>query len=166
MRRIVDDLLLLAKAERPDFLTPCAVELADLTVDVVSKAGPMGERLWKVDALAEQVIHADGQRLTQALMQLASNAARHTASPHCPFGPKRAPRKGNGTNRELSVLTTRRGQPPRDEVRLQVGAEPATRGVPPGWVRLGRPGPALALVEPLTDAQIRRRSSRRGSGHA
>jgi two-component system OmpR family sensor kinase len=36
MRRIVDDLLLLAKAERPDFLTPSAVELADLTVDVVT----------------------------------------------------------------------------------------------------------------------------------
>ena len=78
MRRIVDDLLLLAKAERPDFLTPGAVELADLTVDVVSKAGPMAQRLWKVDAIAEQVIHADRQRLTQALMQLASNAARHT----------------------------------------------------------------------------------------
>jgi signal transduction histidine kinase len=78
MRRIVDDLLLLAKAERPDFLRPCAVELADLTVDVVSKAGPMAPRLWKVDAIAEQVIHADRQRLTQALMQLASNAARHT----------------------------------------------------------------------------------------
>ena len=78
MRRIVDDLLLLAKAERPDFLTPGAVELADLTVDVVSKAGPMAQRLWKVDAVAEQVIHADRQRLTQALMQLASNAVRHT----------------------------------------------------------------------------------------
>jgi two-component system OmpR family sensor kinase len=78
MRRIVDDLLLLAKAERPDFLTPGAVELADLTVDVVSKAGPMAQRLWKVDAVAEQVIHADGQRLTQALMQLAANAVRHT----------------------------------------------------------------------------------------
>jgi len=78
MRRIVDDLLLLAKAERPDFLTPGAVELADLTVGVVSKAGPMAERLWRVDAVAEQVIHADGQRLTQALMQLASNAVRHT----------------------------------------------------------------------------------------
>jgi two-component system, OmpR family, sensor kinase len=80
MRRIVDDLLLLAKAERPDFLTPGVVELVDLTVDVVSKAGPMAQRRWKVDAVAEQVIHADGQRLTQALMQLASNAVRHTVS--------------------------------------------------------------------------------------
>jgi two-component system OmpR family sensor kinase len=80
MRRIVDDLLLLAKAERPDFLTPGEVELADLTVSVLAKARPMADRRWTVDAVAEQVVRADGQRLTQALMQLAANAARHTAA--------------------------------------------------------------------------------------
>ncbi|WP_220448558.1 sensor histidine kinase [Nonomuraea mesophila] len=79
MNRIVDDLLTLAKAEQPGFLTVDDVELADLTVSVVAKARALGERRWRVDEVAEAGMPADRQRLTQALMQLAANAVRHTA---------------------------------------------------------------------------------------
>lgn len=79
MNRMVDDLLTLAKAEQPGFLDIEEVELADLTVSVVAKARALGERRWRVDEVAEARIPADRQRLTQALMQLASNAVRHTA---------------------------------------------------------------------------------------
>lgn len=79
MNRMVDDLLTLAKAEQPGFLNIEEVELADLTVSVVAKARALGERKWRVDEVAEARIPADRQRLTQALMQLASNAVRHTA---------------------------------------------------------------------------------------
>ncbi|MEV4098646.1 HAMP domain-containing sensor histidine kinase [Nonomuraea sp. NPDC049649] len=79
MNRMVDDLLTLAKAEQPGFLNIEEVELADLTVSVVAKARALGERRWRVDEVAEARIPADRQRLTQALMQLASNAVRHTA---------------------------------------------------------------------------------------
>ena len=79
MNRMVDDLLTLAKAEQPGFLDIEEVELADLTVSVVAKARALGERKWRVDEVAEARIPADRQRLTQALMQLASNAVRHTA---------------------------------------------------------------------------------------
>jgi signal transduction histidine kinase len=78
MNRIVDDLLVLAKAERPDFLTLEDVDLADLTIDVVDKARPVADRRWSVDAVADAVVAADGQRLTQALLQLIANAVRHT----------------------------------------------------------------------------------------
>lgn len=78
MSRIVDDLLLLAKAERPDFISPTAVDLADLTVEVVAKSQALGERRWQVADVAEQTVMADGQRLTQALMQLTLNAVEHT----------------------------------------------------------------------------------------
>ncbi len=78
MARIVNDLLLLAKAQQPDFVVPQDVELMDLLVDALSKASMLGPHHWAVDGLAEGRITADGQRLTQALMQLAANAAAHT----------------------------------------------------------------------------------------
>ncbi|NRQ35452.1 HAMP domain-containing histidine kinase [Nonomuraea sp. NN258] len=78
MNRIVDDLLTLARAEQPGWLAQEEVELADLTVSVVAKARPLGERRWRVDEVAEARVRGDRQRLTQALMQLAANAVRHT----------------------------------------------------------------------------------------
>jgi signal transduction histidine kinase len=79
MGRIVDDLLVLARADRPDFLAPGPVDLADLTIEVVAKARPLGDRRWEVSEVAEATVVADGQRLTQALMQLVSNAVDHTS---------------------------------------------------------------------------------------
>lgn len=79
MRRIVDDLLLLARAERPDFLTFGPTSLTDLAVDVAAGAQGLGRRHWKVVEVADATVRADGQRLTQALMQLAANAVAHTA---------------------------------------------------------------------------------------
>lgn len=78
MNRIVEDLLLLARSDQPNFLSPGEVELADLTVQVVAKSRALGDRQWGVDGIAERIVLADGQRLTQALMQLTSNAVAHT----------------------------------------------------------------------------------------
>jgi signal transduction histidine kinase len=54
------------------------VDLAQLTGDVAGKASALGPRHWTVEARAEAVIRADEQRLTQALLQLADNAVKHT----------------------------------------------------------------------------------------
>jgi two-component system, OmpR family, sensor kinase len=78
MARIVNDLLVLAKWEQPDFLTLERVALAPLSDDVLAKASALGDRRWRVDARAEGTIVADRQRLTQAFMQLAQNAVQHT----------------------------------------------------------------------------------------
>ncbi|WP_116026508.1 ATP-binding protein [Thermomonospora umbrina] len=78
MNRMVNDLLMLAKADRPDFLNLGEVDLAELTVDVVAKSRGLAPRRWRVAMVAEVRVLGDGQRLTQALMQLASNAVRHT----------------------------------------------------------------------------------------
>ncbi|PRX96160.1 sensor histidine kinase [Allonocardiopsis opalescens] len=78
MSRIVADLLVLARAGHPDFLNLGDVELADLTVSVAAKARALGDRTWRVAEIAEGHIRADEQRLTQALMQFASNAVAHT----------------------------------------------------------------------------------------
>jgi signal transduction histidine kinase len=79
MNRMVDDLLVLAKSGRPDFLKLEEVNLTELVVEVIAKARPLADRTWRVDETSDTTIVADGQRLTQALMQLVSNAVRHTA---------------------------------------------------------------------------------------
>lgn len=79
MSRFVDDLLLLAKAERRDFLRIEEVELGALTDELLEKATGLGARTWELEARAEARIRADRQRLTQAIMGLAQNAVQHTA---------------------------------------------------------------------------------------
>ena len=76
--RLISDLTLLAKARRPDFVRPAPVDLARLTEDVAGKASALGPRDWEIEARAGAVVRADGQRLTQALLQLADNAVKHT----------------------------------------------------------------------------------------
>jgi signal transduction histidine kinase len=78
MSRLVDDMVLLAKSEQPDFVRPREVELGVLVDEVLDKARPLAERSWVLDARADAQVAADPQRLTQALVQLVSNAVRHT----------------------------------------------------------------------------------------
>ncbi|WP_254904086.1 sensor histidine kinase [Streptomonospora nanhaiensis] len=78
MARIVDDLLLLAKAERPDFVQPRTVWLAELTGDIDAKVRALADRTWRLEHVGEGAVHVDPQRITQAMVQLASNAAQHT----------------------------------------------------------------------------------------
>jgi signal transduction histidine kinase len=78
MSRFVDDLLLLAKAERNDFLRIEEVELGALTDELLDKATGLGAREWKLEGRAEARLKADRQRLTQAVMGLAQNAVQHT----------------------------------------------------------------------------------------
>ena len=78
MSRLVGDLILLAKSDRPDFLRTRPVDVAGLTTDLVAKARGLGTRDWVLDGTAQVKIPADEQRLTQAVLQLADNAVKHT----------------------------------------------------------------------------------------
>lgn len=78
MNLLVQDLLLLAKAKRPDFLTREPVELHLLLADTLDKASVLGERQWLLDPCEPLTVLADPRRLTQALLQLASNAYKVT----------------------------------------------------------------------------------------
>jgi signal transduction histidine kinase len=78
MSRFVSDLLLLARADRPDFLSLDSVDVAQLSEEVFAKAGSLAEREWMLAGTGHGVMIADRQRLTQAMMALAQNAAQHT----------------------------------------------------------------------------------------
>jgi two-component system OmpR family sensor kinase len=78
MGRIVEDLLLLAKHEQPDFLDLATVEVGALTDELHAKAAALAPREWLLESRGRGVIVADRQRLTQAIVQLAQNAARYS----------------------------------------------------------------------------------------
>lgn len=80
MSRIVNDLLLLAKAKQPDFLDLDTVDLRTLTEDLHAKATALGPRDWRLEDVGRGLVVADRQRLTQAVMQLAQNATEHTSA--------------------------------------------------------------------------------------
>ncbi|WP_225993464.1 sensor histidine kinase [Actinomadura rudentiformis] len=78
MSRIVEDLLLLAKAERPDFVEVQRIPLMELTSDIYAKVRALGDREWVLDGIGEAEVYVDPQRVTQAVVQLAHNAVQHT----------------------------------------------------------------------------------------
>ncbi|MFC6094968.1 sensor histidine kinase [Saccharothrix lopnurensis] len=78
MNRVVGDLLLLAKAEQPDFITPAPADVAELTSDLYAKVRAIGDRHWRLEAIGEGEVRLDEQRVTQAVVQLAQNAVQHT----------------------------------------------------------------------------------------
>ncbi|MBE9215579.1 HAMP domain-containing histidine kinase [Plectonema cf. radiosum LEGE 06105] len=80
MSRFVEDLILLSKAERPDFLQLETVDINTLTQELFAKAQALGERNWCLDKIAQGKIVVDRQRITQAIMNLAQNATQYTIS--------------------------------------------------------------------------------------
>jgi two-component system, OmpR family, sensor kinase len=78
MGRLVDDMIVLAKAGRPDFLQLSEADAGILTDEVLDKVSALGDREWKLDERAEGSVIVDAQRVTQALVQLAKNAVQHT----------------------------------------------------------------------------------------
>ena len=78
MSRMVNDLLLLAKAQQPEFLMFDLVDVGSLTREALEKAGALGERRWRLDTVADGAVVGDRQRLAQALIQLLQNAVDHT----------------------------------------------------------------------------------------
>lgn len=78
MRRLVDEILVLAKARRPDFVQPEPVVVADLLAGVLDKVIALGDREWLIEATTSEVVPLDPQRITQALIQLVANALKFT----------------------------------------------------------------------------------------
>lgn len=115
MGGLVQDLILLAKARRPDFLTLAECHLDDVVVDALTKSRGLADRDWRLGEAAPLRADADPSRLTQALLQLASNAVAVT-------GPGDAITFGltstTAGRARLWVSDTGPGVPPADRTRI------------------------------------------------
>ncbi|MEA5573051.1 sensor histidine kinase [Calothrix sp. UHCC 0171] len=78
MKRLVNDLILLAKVEHPNFLYLETFEVSNFTEEIFAKAQALGERNWQLENVGKGKIVGDRQRLTQAIMNLAENATQYT----------------------------------------------------------------------------------------
>jgi two-component system OmpR family sensor kinase len=78
MQRLVDDLLLLAKSRRPDFVRQQETDVDDLLLSVLDKVTPLGDRRWQLEETSGVRARLDPERVTQALVQLVANALRFT----------------------------------------------------------------------------------------
>ena len=142
MGRMVEELILLAQSDEPDFLLLEAVDVAALTQELHGKASALGDRDWQIDAVGRGIIVADRQRLTQAVVQLAQNAVEHTEEgAEIGLGSHVSP-----DGARFWVRDTGSGVPPEDRGRI---FERFERGLN---ARHGGSGLGLALVTAIARA--------------
>jgi len=76
--RLVDDLLVLAQAERIDFLRPEPIDLPRYVSELWDGISLTAERRFELEGVPAGRLTADPDRLAQALRNLARNAVEHT----------------------------------------------------------------------------------------
>jgi two-component system, OmpR family, sensor kinase len=79
LTHISDGLLLLAAAERPEFLKRAPVRVDELVDEVAARWQSVAPRRWRVHAATGAVVSGDRQRLRSALDALLDNAIAFTA---------------------------------------------------------------------------------------
>ena len=76
--RLVDDLLVLTQAERTDFLRAEEVDVRSFVTDIWDGMSLTADRRFELGTITDGSLHADPDRLAQALRNLARNAIEHT----------------------------------------------------------------------------------------
>jgi two-component system OmpR family sensor kinase len=97
MRRLVDDLLLLARLDQPRAMERTATDLAVLAADACTDAAVVDpDRAITLDAPMPVVVAGDPDHLRQAIANLVTNALRHTP-PGTPIEVRATVAGGQGT---------------------------------------------------------------------
>src|SRR5881394_1024127 len=78
IERIVEHLLLLARAERPDFLLTEELDLELFLEDIFIRWSEVAPRCWRLGSLAPVRVEADPERLRIALDALLENSVKYT----------------------------------------------------------------------------------------
>jgi two-component system OmpR family sensor kinase len=80
MAALVDDISHLAQAERSGAVDRAPTDVAELTRAVFNKVRGIADHEWTLAETASVVVTLDPQRVTQAWLQLAENAAKYSES--------------------------------------------------------------------------------------
>jgi signal transduction histidine kinase len=78
MERILERLLLLARADQPDFLELEEIELDHFLEDIFMRWSEVAPRRWRLGALAEGKLHFDPEQLRIALDAMIENAVKYS----------------------------------------------------------------------------------------
>jgi signal transduction histidine kinase len=79
--RLVDDMLLLARSDRRDFLRRDEIDLEPFVSELWWGASISDERHFELGPIPDATLSADADRLAQALRNLIRNAVEHTTEP-------------------------------------------------------------------------------------
>jgi signal transduction histidine kinase len=145
--RLVDDLLVLARSERTDFLRTRPVELTTFVPQLWVGLTLTAERDFQLGDVPPVTVSADPDRLAQALRNLARNAIEHTAEPD---GLVRLEVQRIGPDRvRFTVIDDGPGIPPseRDRIFERFHRTDASRNRLAGGAGLG-----LAIVRAIAEA--------------
>ncbi|MEO0488146.1 MAG: ATP-binding protein [Cyanobacteria bacterium J06659_2] len=114
MNRFVKDMLMLAKADRPDFIEPEALDLEKLTGEIYDKAKVITQCHCKLSQSGHGTVWLDRQRITQAMVNLVENANQHTPKAgQITLGSSR-----NHQYVRFWVTDTGKGISPQDQTRI------------------------------------------------
>ncbi len=105
MERILDRLLLLARADQADFLELEQVELDHFLEDVFMRWSEIAPRSWRLGALAHGTLRADPEQLRIALDALLENAVKYSEPE------RRHRRTGRGIDADLRAVRSLRSGP-------------------------------------------------------
>ncbi len=145
--RLVEDLLLLARAEQQDFLRPELIRLRPFLTDLWLGLELTAERRFELGPMPDGVVRADPDRLAQALRNLGRNAIEHTNKPD---GLIRLEAERVGTERiRFTVLDDGPGIPASERERIfeRFHRTDAARSRDSGGAGLG-----LAIVRAIAEA--------------
>ncbi|HEX4805429.1 MAG TPA: ATP-binding protein [Conexibacter sp.] len=79
MERLVEDLLLLARADEGELLRPATLELRPFVTELFDSLTLTAERRFELGPLPDGTLRADEDRIAQVVRNLARNAVEHTA---------------------------------------------------------------------------------------
>ena len=78
MSRLVDDMLLLTRADQDDFLRRAPIDLPGYVADLWETTTTAHDRQFELGTVPDVLLDADPDRLAQALRNLIENAIAHT----------------------------------------------------------------------------------------
>jgi signal transduction histidine kinase len=145
MERILERLLLLARADQPDFVEFEEVELDRFLEDVFVRWSEVAPRTWRLGSLAYGVLRADPEQLRIALDALLENAVKYSEPGD------RIELSSRATGGKVTIDVADEGIGVPDEARVQIfdrfARADAARTRSTGGVGLG-----LAIVDTIVKA--------------